>query len=189
LVNGMDLENLTQDKLKSARDFAAASTQISIVLFAALIASWVGLWHHLEQYKAAAASRIWLEEHFKLALEDYRNRLAVAIRGRLLAEASFGDLNEEGTKSGRVTKEESEKAEKERREIRRKHFEELKSIVDARDFDAEKVRDTLKKGDWKLPLFSRVIAYETSALSRERRSAIGRYELRKSRAEAVAFSC
>src|SRR5262249_15581487 len=98
----MELEKLAPEKWKAARGLGATATQISVILFAALIASWVGLWRHLDPYRIAIASRVWLERNV--------NKNATAgIRGRLLEEAPYVEVKPadvpEGKSPGDVLRE------------------------------------------------------------------------------------
>ncbi len=83
-----------QEKWKSARDFATTTTQVSVVLFAALIASWVGMWDHLNQYRGAAASREGIERQHRIAQEREQAVLKEAIRGRLLSDVQCNQYGE-----------------------------------------------------------------------------------------------
>lgn len=143
----------------------------------------VGLWHHLDQYRAAVASRFWLENHVKLAQDDYNKRLTAVIRGRLLAEASLIELGPDENQNATTNKGQIDA----RKKLRHEHHLELEKIVNDSKFDPAKIKTQLKKDDWKLSLFSKVITEESAWLSRQRHSAIGSYELRKSHAEAIPF--
>src|SRR6266700_2672534 len=156
-----------QEKWKSARDFATTTTQVSVVLFAALIASWVGMWDHLNQYRGAAASREGIERQHRIAQEREQAVLKEAIRGRLLSDVLAIHGKPEAEQKARR--------------------EEFLKLVTAKDFDPELTLRSLSKGDWKASLLSSAINTERVRLYRERLSAIAQFERRRAPAEKTSF--
>ena len=52
----MDCEKLASDQWKATREFANTATNISLLLFAALIVAWMGMWEKVDSYRRAASS-------------------------------------------------------------------------------------------------------------------------------------
>jgi hypothetical protein len=83
----MDPEKIALDQLESARKSGATATNIALVLFAALIVSWSGMWDQVNRYRSAMASKLWTERQNKLAEDTDRAILGEAVKGRLIFES------------------------------------------------------------------------------------------------------
>src|SRR5882762_4180768 len=83
----MDPEKIAQYHLESARKSGATTTNIALVLFAALIVSWSGMWDQVNRYRSAMASKLWAERQNKLAEDSDRAILGEAVKGRLMFES------------------------------------------------------------------------------------------------------
>lgn len=59
----MDSDKIAADTWKATRDSTSVATNLSLLLFAALIVSWMGMWDHVNNYRSAVASRRTVERH------------------------------------------------------------------------------------------------------------------------------
>jgi len=85
----MDFEKISQDQWKAARDSAATTTKIALVLFAALVVAWMGLWGNVNKYRSALASRRWLERPNQGAQTANLKIIGPAVKGWLLFQAEI----------------------------------------------------------------------------------------------------
>ncbi len=156
----MDAEKIAQDQWKAARDSGATATKIAIVLFAALIISWMGMWSNVNKYRAAVASRLRLE----------RKSEASGVSPSILGPAVRGLL--------------TVRAQKEPNKEKLKQTIEFANQV-AKDPNA--ILRTLSESDWRRSMLSDAITNVSHALGVERQHAVGRFQVRRASAEKTPF--
>jgi len=181
LLAPMEQEKLAQEQWKSARDFGTTTTRISVVLFAALIASWVGMWDHVDKFRGALESRQWQENQARLAFDLALRR---AISGRLLFEAGAGSLDFPKDEAQDGNQDNDRETAKKRQQ---REFQQLLNAVSDVHNDPEAILRSLKGGDWRIPLLSKAISDERDTLLRQRGSVQAGYERRRSKAEETPF--
>ena len=149
------------DLLKNIKDTSSSATKLAVVLFAALIVSWIGLSNEVNKYKGALASRQWLEHKQLIVQTAERQILVERVRGSLISQAYQLDDVEKNK--------------------------ELKAFAEKLPTDPHDALRHLPAGDWKAPYLSAVIQQEESLLAKERQYGLGRYQIKKASAERTPF--
>src|SRR6266849_5151217 len=87
-----DREQIALQERKLARDSGATATSVALVLFAALIVSFLGMWEQVGPYRSALASQQWFMRHQKIAGASYKRRIGQEVKGILTRDALSVEL-------------------------------------------------------------------------------------------------
>src|SRR5882724_130058 len=82
----MDVFEAAKDKWKSVQDFSTTTTNVTLVLFIALVISWISMWSHVNKYRSTIAYHKWTtnSKQHRLRAAKQQEQLSAAVQGRLL---------------------------------------------------------------------------------------------------------
>jgi hypothetical protein len=82
-----DRDKAVRERWETARKSAATTTSITLVLFGALIVSWLGMWEGVHKYRSAIASRLWADKRNHQLDDNDAVALSRGTKAELVAQA------------------------------------------------------------------------------------------------------